>query len=118
MPQITARLPPQARRQFEKYAVSLGLNGSSLARLLLLRQLWGPVKGPSPGVGRKQGSEDRKLTAHSCSAETVKRLRIYAKARRISPAEAAKLIFERELRERWLARAMGLNRLPERPRKG
>lgn len=67
------------------------------------------MKGRSPFRGRKRGSEDGKLTAHSCSAATVKRLKAYAAAKRISRAEAAKAVFERELRERWLAKAMGWN---------
>jgi hypothetical protein len=106
MPQITARLSPQARRRFEKYAISLGLNGSSLARLLLVRELQRPMKSPTR-AGRRGGSEDGKLTAHSCSAETIRQLQAYADARRKSRAEVAKIVFERELRDRWLAKAIG-----------
>ena len=65
------------------------------------------MTGPTRVVDRKRGSEEGKLTAHSCSAETVKRFQAYADARQLSRAEAAKLVFERELRERWLVKAMG-----------
>jgi hypothetical protein len=75
------------------------------------------MKGLSRVVDRKRGSEDAKLTAHSCSAETVKRFQAYADARRLSRAEAAKLVFERELSERWLVNAMGWNQPPRRSRK-
>jgi hypothetical protein len=109
MPQITTRLSPKARRQFEKYAVSLGLTGSSLARLLLVRELQRPMKSRPRSFG-KSGSEDGKLTAHSCSADTVKQLQARANAQRLSRAEAAKLIFERELQDRWLAGAAGCDK--------
>ena len=106
MSQITARLSPGERRRFEKYALSLGLNGSSLARLLLQRELGGPIKRPV----RFRGSEDGKLTAHSCSAEAVRLLKAHADAQGVSKAEAAKFIFQRELRERWLSKAIGWSR--------
>lgn len=101
MTQITVRLSPRERRQFEDYATSLGLNGSSLARLLLRRALGGPVKGQIP-----TRSEDGKLTAHSCSAMAVRRLAARAKAQGVSNAEAAKAIFKGELEEQWLLKAI------------
>lgn len=105
MPQITARLSPRSRRRFEDYARSVGLNGSSLARLLLFRAL----QGGGMAIRRKKSvSKDGKLTAHDCGVEAVQRLRDYAEERRISKAEAAKHIFENELTDRWLAHAMGL----------
>jgi hypothetical protein len=113
MPQITARLSPEDRLRFEKYAISFGLNGSSLARLLLLRELRVRMERPRDVVGRKRDSGYRKLTAHSCGAAIVKRLRAYAEARHVSRAEAAKLIFEHELSECWLLKAMGQNRVAE-----
>jgi hypothetical protein len=59
-------------------------------------------------VRRKVTAEDGKLTAHSCSAQAIKRLEALAAAEGVSRAEAAKGVFERELRERWLAKAAGL----------
>ncbi len=107
MAQITARLSPEERRQFEEYATALGLNGSSLARLLLARALRQSVGAPSP-IRRKGKGEGEKLTAHSCKVEAVSRFRHYAAAKKMSPAKAAKAVFERELREQWLAKAVGL----------
>jgi hypothetical protein len=107
MPQITARLSPEERRLFEEYATSLGLNGSSLARLLLARALGHPVRSLSP-IRRKEKAE-AKLTAHYCSIEALRRLRARAAASKMSPAEAAKVVFTRELDERWLAKAAGLS---------
>jgi hypothetical protein len=106
MPQITARLSPEARQSFEKYAASVGLKGSALARLLIVRALRRRANRPSCVVVSKPGTEEGKLTAHSCSAETVAQFDAYAKARGLSRAAAAKFIFERELRDRWLIKAM------------
>lgn len=106
MSQITARLSPTKRQQFEDYAESVGLNGSSLARLLLARAFGRPVG--VPGMGRQtRGSNDGKLTAHLCNSIIVGRLEAYANSRRFSRAEAARAIFERELTERWLFKAVG-----------
>lgn len=99
MPQITARLSPQDRESFEKYASSVGLNGSSLARVLIVRELRLTGKRPPTDIGRRPGSEEGKLTAHSCSEQTVALFDAYAKACGLSRAAAAKLIFERELRD-------------------
>src|SRR5690349_10820966 len=106
MPQITARLSPEARQDFENYASSVGLNGSSLARLLIVRELMLSGKPPAADVERVVGSNDGKLTAHSCSPETVALFDVYASAQRLSRAAAAKRIFERELRDRWLFKAV------------
>jgi hypothetical protein len=117
MPQITARLSPTLRQRFEEYALSLGLTGSSLARLLLVRELQATMAG-SRVRGRKRESEDGKLTAHSCSDEIVRRLQAYADGKRTSRADAARLIFERELSDRWLARATKLSGSQPRHKKG
>lgn len=106
MPQITVRLSPRARESFEKYAASVGLKGSSLARMLIVRELGRRVKRPPCIAEPKPGAEEGKLTAHSCSDETVEQLDAYADARGWSRAAAAQSIFERELRDRWLAKAM------------
>jgi hypothetical protein len=112
MTQITARLSPTSRRRFEVYAKSLGLNGSSLARVLLLRALG--LRMPSD---EKQDSQDGKLTAHGCTDDVVQRLKAHAKTRRVTKAKAVKDIFERELKDCWLAHAMGLSQQSRQPRK-
>jgi hypothetical protein len=106
MPQITARLSPEVRQRFETYAVSVGLNGSSLARLLIVRELRQKRRlwGQRTDEGIRSGNA--KLTAHSCSAEIVDQFDAYAKASQLSRAAAAKLVFERELRDKWLINAM------------
>ena len=106
MSQITARLSPTKRQRFERYAESLGLNGSSLARLLLARALGYPVGVPQMGR-QTRGSSDGKLTAHLCNSTIVKRLQAYADSQKFSRSEAARLIFEEELTERWLFKAVG-----------
>ena len=113
MPQITARLSPEARKEFEQYAASLGLNGSSLARLLIVRELGPRPNRLSPRPTRRKAFKDPgKLTAHSCSAETIAAFRDFADSRGPSRSAVAKEIFERELREQWLLKAIQL-----RPRK-
>jgi len=117
MTQISARLSPTARKRFEKYALSLGLNGSSLARLLLVRKLQTPMAGLAHRSQRSRGIDDGKLTAHGCTDDMVQRLKTYAKRGRVSKAKAVKDIFECELKDCWLASAMGLSQQSQQSRK-
>jgi uncharacterized protein len=111
MPQITTRLSPGIRSRFERYAAKLGLDASELARLLILREIRvrrlrrnHPLH-PGRRVARKGGVE-RKLTAHFHLADNVNEFGRYANAKGFSRAAAARLIAERELDEKWLAKAL------------
>jgi hypothetical protein len=104
MPQITTRLSPKIRREFESYAQSLGLNGSALARLLIVRELSRPLR---PYRGSQKGGDGDKLTAHFHSSAIVRRFQKAAK-KGASIDAAAKSLFERELKDRWLWRALKL----------
>jgi hypothetical protein len=111
MTQITARLSPVIRDRFDRYAAEVGLDASELARLLFTRELCirrghrlatrqsGPTRKPPKKYG------ERKLTAHFHRPEKVAEFDRYANAQGLSRAAAAKLVVERELREKWLAKA-------------
>jgi hypothetical protein len=111
MPQITARLSTDIRDRFDRYAAEVGLDASELARLLItremrLRRLLRPANCQSNAAGtpsRKYG--ERKLTAHFHMPSQVAKFGKYAHAQKLSRAAAAKLIVERELREKWLVKA-------------
>jgi hypothetical protein len=112
MPQITARLSPNIRDRFDRYAAKVGLDASELARLLILREMRvrrllrrAEFHSPSRRAGPKS-SGGRKLTAHFHLADNVDEFTKYAQASGFSRAAAAKLIAEEELHEKWLARAL------------
>ena len=98
------------------YADEVGLDASELARLLILRamrrkKLLRPHKTDraTPGPSRT-----RKLTAHFHKAEIVEEFDSFASASGLIRAAAAKFVFEQELDERWLARALVW--IPRRPK--
>src|SRR5271157_1165308 len=109
MAQINARLSPRIRDRFDDYAAKLGLDAAELARLLIVRELRVRriLMSSNPQAPSKASTATghRKLTAHFHRAEQVAEFDRYANAHGLSRAAAAKLIFERELRETWLAKA-------------
>jgi hypothetical protein len=111
MAQITARLSTDIRAHFDRYAAEVGLDASELARLLIVKEMRGrrllsPAKSLSSAAGKSaKRRRERKLTAHFHLEKTVAEFGRYARAQGFSRASAARLIVERELRERWLANA-------------
>lgn len=105
MAQITTRLSPKIRREFESYAQSLGLNGSALARLLIVRELGRPLR---PYRGAKKRGDGDKLTAHFRSQIIVRRFSKTSAKHGPSIDAAAKKLFETELRDRWLWKVLNL----------
>ena len=61
--------------------------------------------GRRPSVPMKRNA-GRKLTAHFHETEMVEEFDAYAKASKHNRTSAARFIFERELSERWLAKAL------------
>jgi len=119
MSQITVRLSADSRDRFDRYAKEVGLDASELARLLILRALrrpnsLRPPKRAGSNDAPKRVNRQRKLTAHFHRVEIVEEFDDYARAKGLHRATAAKIIFERELAERWLARALVW--APRRPR--
>jgi antitoxin component of RelBE/YafQ-DinJ toxin-antitoxin module len=119
MPQITARLSPDIRDRFARYAAEVGLDASELARLLIVREMLvqrlpRPVKSQANIAGRAaKRYGERKLTAHFHLSKKVSEFDRYARAQSLSRAAAARRIVERELHEEWLAKAFAWT-----PRKG
>jgi hypothetical protein len=110
MTQINARLSPEIRERFDEYSATVGLDAAELARLLIVRELHGPRplllrKNRETRLPTTTGASHRKLTAHFHGAEEVSKFDKLAKTCGFSRAAAAKLIFERELSEMWLAKA-------------
>jgi hypothetical protein len=108
MPQINARLSREIRKRFEQYAAEIGLDASELARLLIVRAMRRQRNlGPPMNSAKIQArGVQRKLTAHFHQQENVDEFDRYALAMGLRRAAAAKLIFENELDERWLAHAL------------
>jgi hypothetical protein len=115
MTQITARLSPVIRDRFDQYAAEVGLDASELARLLFTRELrirWRRrlmKRQPRPAGKLPKKHGERKLTAHFHGPEKVAQFDKYADAQDLSRAAAARLIVERELHEKWLAKAFAWN---------
>jgi hypothetical protein len=110
MPQVTVRLPTGIRREFAAYAESCGLDASELARLLLRRELRvRRIEKKHPrtiSFDTVPASQNTKLTAHFHSDAWIRDFDTYARRCGYSRAVAARLVFENELEERWLAKAL------------
>jgi hypothetical protein len=110
MAQINAYLPAKSRANFEAYAVLLGLDAAELARLLIVREMMirrlkkilQIQRATERGV---RGQQSEKLTAHFHKRKDVAAFDKYAKTLGLKRSAAAKLIFETELREKWLLQA-------------
>jgi hypothetical protein len=110
MAQITARLSPVIRDRFGQYAAEVGLDASELARLLITREMCIRRRRLTDRQSGRAGKlpkkySERKLTAHFHGPEKVAEFDRFADAQHLSRAAAARLIVEREVHERWLAKA-------------
>ena len=109
MTQINARLSSRIRARFDEYSGNFGLDAAELARLLIVREIRTRRALPLLRIKRlevlrKRGQ--RKLTAHFHNRSDVAKFDKHATEHRLSRAAAAKLVFELELTEMWLLRAM------------
>jgi hypothetical protein len=107
-PQINGYLAADERAAFERYAESFELDISSLACLLVMRELNLGRLGqllrdyPSTRPGRS------KVTAHLKRNPTVKAaFTSQVSSMAVSESAAAGAVFRAELSERWLARSVG-----------
>lgn len=120
MAQVTARLSPKIRARFDRYAKSVGLDASELARLLIVRELRAPrvlqfLKRVSKAHANSlRKSKERKLTAHFHSGDLIAEFDTYSTIHGLNRSDAAKIVFERELNEKWLRRAFAWT--PEPPK--
>ena len=111
--QITARLSPETKARFEQCATKFGLDGSELAKLLIVRERH---QKRLKQAGKHQMDEPRRdsrgrrptVTAHLSSVKEVRDFDAYARQCGLSRNRAAACLFEAEVRERWLERAMSM----------
>ena len=115
VPQITARLQPEIKKQFEQYAESLGLDASELAKLLIVRERHQMRIAKLKEAGkvsqrpRRPSGESKRLptiTAHLSSLKDVEEFDAYVIKYGFSRSSAGAYLFEFEVRERWLEKAM------------
>lgn len=108
MVQIGGYLTPEEHAEFRRYAMGLHLKDSSLANLLLarelrlrrmavLKQLFPP---PAPLKERSR------ITAHQSDPAIKQAFEALARGAGISADQAAAILFRAELAERWLATAI------------
>ena len=114
VPQITIRLSPARKAEFEQYAERVGLDVSALARLLIVREEHqrrlarlahkGIPNRPRRVPGTGEGMP--KVTAHFSSVEAVAEFDAYAKKCGLTRGSAGAWLVETELNERWLEKAI------------
>jgi hypothetical protein len=114
--QITAHVVPRIQKRFSDYATKLGVDDSTLAKLLILRdrelrRLYAASQAPDlPGLARRRTGKMQRaeaaVTAHMASLADVKRFDAYARSCGLSRSKAAGWLIDRELSERWLERVL------------
>jgi hypothetical protein len=114
--QITAHVVPRIQKRFGDYASRIGVDDSSLTKLLILRErelkrLPAASQAPDlPGLSRRKSGKtpkaDASVTAHMSSVADVRRFDAYARGCGLSRSKAAAWLIEQELSERWLERSL------------
>jgi hypothetical protein len=112
--QITIRVTPEFKAAFGRYAGSLRLKVSELAKLLILRegkqrrlaQLKAAGNPPERGRNPRGTGKLPTITAHLSSVDEVIEFDAYAQECGLNRNGAGLLLLETELRERWLERAI------------
>jgi hypothetical protein len=115
VPQVTVRLSPVAKVEFDAYSARLGLDASELAKLLIVRernlQRLASLKqaNEEPARQRRQpgtGTRLPTITAHLSTLEQVDEFDAYAKRCGLNRSGAGAWLLERELQEKWLENAL------------
>jgi hypothetical protein len=113
--QITIRLDPPTKSNFEDYAGRLGLDTSELAKLLIVRErILQRLSAQTSAhdlpkrVRQVYGSGARlpTVTAHMSTREQVEEFDAYAKSCGLNRNRAGVWLLETELQEKWLERAL------------
>ena len=108
MKQIGGYLQPDEHARFKAYANGLELSNSSLAKLLMVREIRSKrlsdlkIEYPS---GARSGSRKR-VTAHRPNESMKIAFVARASEEGLKPDHAASILFRAELDERWLEQAM------------
>jgi hypothetical protein len=112
--QITIRLAPAVKAEFEGYAERLGLDASELAKLLIvrernLRRLAALSSNETPRRRRRlpgSGGPLPTITAHLSTRAQVDDFDTYAKSCGLNRSGAGAWLLEKELQEMWLEGAL------------
>jgi hypothetical protein len=113
VPQITVRLSPAAKVNFQAYADRLGVRASELAKLLIvrernLRRLKDPERAGDiarPPVRSNKGRLPT-VTAHCSRIGEVEEFDAYARSCGLNRNTAGLWLLETELQESWLENAL------------
>ncbi|HJS13165.1 hypothetical protein [Sphingopyxis sp.] len=105
--QITAYIAKEEAEQFHLYAASLGIDKSSLANLLIKRELLLDRLGD---LGKYRHDVPRaqcmKITAHVADQSTKTAFEAAAQRHKLRPGIAASILFRAELSEIWLKQSL------------
>lgn len=105
--QITAYLPSDDAETFLSYSNSVGIDKSSLANLLIVRELRLDRLGSLSRFRHGQPSASCiKVTAHLSDSAIKDAFTASAARHKLRPGTAASIIFRAELEERWLEQSL------------
>jgi hypothetical protein len=111
--QITVRLEPTVKTAFESYAAEYGLDASELAKLLIVRERYrkqllkmSAAAELPERLRRPAGGRLPTITAHLSTVRDVEQFDAYAERCGLNRTGAGALLFEAELNERWLEKAL------------
>lgn len=112
MAQIGGNLRPDEFAEFQRYAADLLISESSLANLLVQREI--RLKRLGEFAKRHQGpvpagERGGRVTGHQSGGELKEAFERHAKEQGLVAGHAATIIFRAELEERWLAGCLGDN---------
>ncbi|OYW45878.1 MAG: hypothetical protein B7Z08_01385 [Sphingomonadales bacterium 32-68-7] len=108
MAQIGGYLSPAEHLEFKRYAAQFQLKDSSLANLLLARELrLRRLSDLKASYLRSTPLPQRsRITAHQADAAVKAAFEAQAREAGLSPDQAAAIVFRAELGERWLERSI------------
>ena len=121
VPQITIRLRPRVKEEFDVYAREIGLSVSELVKLLIVREkiLRRLQTSRHPKLDRQERGEPQdKITAHVASTTQVEEFKAYAHACALDHKAVGAWLIEKELSERWLEIALRIRRPRRRRERG
>ena len=107
--QIGGYLSETEHRAFKQYAASLGVSESSLASLIVLRELHQQrmLELIPRFQGRVPAQERKRITAHQRDPEPKAAFDAWCNVAGIPPDQGATILFRAELDERWLLSCVG-----------
>lgn len=107
MVQIGGYLTREEHTSFKRYAARFQLKGSSLANLLIARELrCARLESLKVSFSASRLNARSRVTAHQSDHEVKTAFDAHASRAGVTPDQAAALIFRAELAERWLEKAI------------